>query len=116
VYYFFQGHEQMISKFNCFFYPGDTQDISFVWQADQQLKIPRRFTVTDITYRFPSERTLHILSGHALEEEQPPTIVVEIELRCEDLQFSLKWLPGARNFLVPASLYEASAQEEKRLS
>lgn len=59
----------MISDFNCYFYQGDSQDITFPWQADEQLKTPKKFTVTDITYRFPSERTLHILSEHGLEEE-----------------------------------------------
>jgi hypothetical protein len=57
----------------------------YPWQGDAQLRKPKRFTVTDITYKFPSERTMHILTENMLQEEQPPTIIVEVELRSEDL-------------------------------
>jgi hypothetical protein len=56
VYYFFQGHEKFITTYNCFFYSGDHECLSFEypWRKYPELTRPTLCRVKNMSFGFPS--------------------------------------------------------------
>ena len=89
LYYFYQGHEEYITQYSCFFFSGEEDELNVKeiapWITYPQIKDETLLLcrVVEIEYDFPKRRAVKLLKKYGLESTgvlQKPELIQQVKL------------------------------------